>query len=266
VDQNTPLTPNPITEGQDIAALLNRAKAWGKNVLAQWASGVDPIGAIVQQVAGYWGRDAKRVMLKVLDGLFDNTNGVLRTTHRVNVYNDVVAGSITDLMRLTGDTFVDGTLKLGDFSPTLVAALVHSDIEGYWRKKQLIAYVQPAGAVGRRIPTFQDRRVMVSDDCPKVAGTNSPAYTSYLFGRGAFGLGYQTNDPEDATEIDKSALAHEKYLVTRRRMILHPRGVKWSGTAANAAGPTNAELATGTNWTKVFLDKNIHIVAIRHNL
>jgi len=265
-DTGGSLTVNPVTEDKDIAPALNRGKAWGENDLARWASGADPVGSIRDFVAGFWARDAKQIMLKILDGLFDNTNGVLRTTHRVNIYNDVVAGSITDAMRLTGDTFVDGTLKLGDFSPTIRAVLVHSDIEGYWRKKQLIAYVQPAGAVGARIPTFQDRRVMVSDDCPKVAGANSPSYTSYLFGVGSFALGYQTNDPERATEIQRVGLASETYLITRRRMLLHPLGVKWSGSAAAAGGPTNTELATGTNWTKVYQDKNIHIVAIKHNL
>ena len=30
----------------------------------------------------------------------------------------------------------------------------------------------------------------------------------------------------------------------------HCFGVKWSGTASSGAGPTDAELATATNWTK----------------
>ena len=34
----------------------------------------------------------------------------------------------------------------------------------------------------------------------------------------------------------------------------HVFGVKWSGTASSAAGPTDAELATATNWTKVATD------------
>jgi hypothetical protein len=264
IDQGVPGVPQPITTGSDKAPLLNRYEAWGKSVLAQWASGADPVAVIADMVAGYWGRAFKRILLKILDGLFDNTNGVLRTTHRVNIYTDVASPAVT--AQLTGSTFVDGTLKLGDHSPEIFAVLMHGDVEGALRKQELIQYVQPAGAVGKRIPTFQDRNVIVSDDCPKVAGTNSPAYHTYLFGRGAFGHGVQTNDPEDATEVDRVALAHETHLVSRRRFLLHPRGVKWSGSAAAAAGPSDAELATGTNWTKVYTDKNIRIVAIKHNI
>jgi hypothetical protein len=264
IDEGTPTTPDSIGTASDKAALLNRTKAWGQSVLAKWASGTDPLAVIGNMVAGFWARDLKRVILKILDGLFDGVNGVLRTTHRVNIYSDVVSPAIST--QLTGSTFVDGTLRLGDHSPEIVAVLMHGDVEGALRKQELIQYVQPADAIGKRIPMFQDRAVIVSDDCPKVAGTNTASYTTYLFGRGAFAHGIKTDDPEDASEVDRVGLAHETHLITRRRFVIHPRGVKWTGNAAAAAGPTNAELSTGTNWTKVYTDKNVRIVAIRHNI
>jgi hypothetical protein len=264
IDENTPTVPDPINTGADKAALLNRTKAWGGSVLAKWASGTDPVGVIGNMVAGFWARDLKRIVLKILDGLFDGVNGVLRTSHRVNIYSDVASPAAST--QLTGSTFVDGTLRLGDHSPDIVAVLMHGDVEGALRKQELIQYVQPANAIGKRIPMFQDRTVMVSDDCPKVTGTNTPAYTTFLFGRGAFAHGIKTDDPEDASEVDRVGLAHETHLITRRRFVLHPRGVKWIGNAVAAAGPTNAELSTGTNWSKVYSDKNIRIVAIRHNI
>jgi hypothetical protein len=89
---------------------------------------------------------------------------------------------------------------------------------------------------------------------------------TYVFGAGAIAHGLDTTDPEDMTEVDRVALAHETHLVTRRRFILHPRGVRWIGSAASASGPSDAELTTGTNWSKVYADKNIRIVAIRHNI
>src|SRR4051812_12205847 len=141
-------------------------------------------------------------MLKILDGLFDNTNGVLRTTHRLNIYQDVVAGSITDAMRLTGDTFVDGLQKLGDANPKLTAVAMHSDVEALLKKRDLIDFL-PDSTGKAQLRIFQGRRVVVDDGCPKVTGTNSPAYTSYLFGDGAFALGNGALESEDAVETDR---------------------------------------------------------------
>jgi hypothetical protein len=54
-------------------------------------------------------------------------------------------------------------------------------------------------------------------------------------------------------------------LINRRRYILHPRGVKFTSAAVAGDSPTNAELENGANWTRVFENKNVRIVAIEHN-
>ena len=60
-------------------------------------------------------------------------------------------------------------------------------------------------------------------------------------------------------------LDSDSVLINRRRYILHPRGVKFTSAAVAADSPTNAELETGTNWVRVFENKNVRIVAIEHN-
>lgn len=258
------LTVNALTADKDIAAINNRANAWGANDLAKWISGADPSGAIAERIAGWWARATQRIMIKILTGLFDNTNGVLRTTHRSNIYTDVVAGSITAAMRLTGDTFNDAKQLLGDAKDKLTAVAMHSATENYLVKQDLIDYI-PDSEGKSRIRTFQGHRVIVDDNCPATAGTNATAYMTYLFGFGAFAWGEGALDPNEAVETDRQVLSSNDIIASRRRFILHPRGVKWSGTAAGAS-PSDAELATGTNWTKAYLDKNIRIVAVRHNV
>lgn len=257
------LTLNAITSGKDIAAINNRGKAWGVNDVAKWSSGDDPSAVIAEMVGKFWARASQTALLKILEGLFA-TNGELATTHRANIYSDVASGSITDAMRLTGETFIDGLSKLGDASKKLVGVIMHSDVEAFLRKRDLIDDI-PDSEGKAQIMTFQGRRVVVDDGAPKVAGTNSPAYTTYLFGRGAIAWGEGTLDPNEAVETDRNVLGSDDVLATRRRFILHPRGVKWVGTPAGHT-PTNAEFATEANWTKVFLDKNIPIVAVRHNV
>ena len=60
-------------------------------------------------------------------------------------------------------------------------------------------------------------------------------------------------------------LDSDTVLINRRRYILHPRGVKFTSAAVAADSPTNAELENGANWTRVFENKNVRIVAIEHN-
>jgi hypothetical protein len=268
------LTAAVITTGQDTCAFYNRAKAWGSNILAGLIAGDDPQRQIADLVGGFWARDNQRMLLKILAGLFDASNGVLRTTHRNNIYSDVATGSITDAMRLTGDTFVDTTVKLGDASMKLGAVIMHSDVEAFLRKRDLIDFIQDSTGVAR-IKIFQGRRVIVDDGIDpndgttsllKTTGTNSPSYLTFVFGAGAIAYGTGGLSNEEAAETWRDPLNHNDYLITRRRFLLHPRGVRWTGTAAANGGPSDAELATGTNWSKVYTDKNIRIVACRHNV
>ena len=263
LDDGSVATPQAINAGQDTAALNNRFEAWGGSQLAKWASGDDPLGRIATMVGGWWARAFQRFILKILLGLFDNTNGVLRISHRLNIYTDIA--SPLEAAKLHASTFADGTGLLGDNSQALEVVAMHSEVETSLRKRELVQDFQPSGLT-KRIPIFNGRRVIVDDGCPKTAGANSPAYMTYVFGRGAFQHGLDETDPEDMTETDRAALQHEGYLVTRRRFILHPTGVRWIGAPALPAGPSDAELIVGTNYAKVYADKNIRIVAIRHNI
>jgi len=101
----------------------------------------------------------------------------------------------------------------------------------------------------------------VDDGCPAADGV----YTTYIFGPGAIALGNGNPVGFVATETARDSLAGEDYLINRKTLILHPRGVRWVGTAAGVS-PTNAELATGTNWNRVYENKAIRIVAFKHKL
>lgn len=257
------MTVDKISAGQDTCAINNRGKLWGANVLTKLISGDDPVAQLLFFVGGFWARDTQRIMLKILDGLF-GTSGVLATTHRLNIYSDVVSGSITDAMRLTGETFIDGLQKLGDANQKLTSVAMHSDVEALLKKRDLIDFL-PDSEGKPRLRIFQGRRVIVDDNCPKVSGTNSPAYTTYLFGEGAFAWGDGVIDAEDAVETDRDIANSDSLLANRRRFILHPRGVRWTGTPVGAS-PSNAEFGTVGNWQKCYSDKNIRIVAIKHNV
>ena len=182
-------------------------------------------------------------------------------------------GSYSSATKLNGDTFVDATVKLGDCSENLTALAVHSAVEAALRKLELIDYL-PDSEGKPTIKVFQGRRVIIDDSIPVRAGTTSGyVYTSYLFGPGCFARGNASlSEPVEgghgtkAVEWERSALDSDTNLINRRRYLLHPRGVKFTSSSLAGQSPTNAELETVANWTRVFEAKNIRMVAIDHNI
>jgi hypothetical protein len=61
--------------------------------------------------------------------------------------------------------------------------------------------------------------------------------------------------------MDRDTLAGDDILVHRRHFIMHPRGVRFTGSPVGVS-PSTAELQLGANWAKVWEDKNIRIVAV----
>jgi hypothetical protein len=168
---------------------------------------------------------------------------------------------------------VDATVKLGDRGDRLTAIAMHSATEAALRKLDLID-TYPDSEGKDQIKTFQGRRVIVDDTMPVRAGTtNGLVYTSYLFGPGAFAKGAAPLDSAplqggigtEGVEIARVPLDSDTLLINRRRYILHPRGVKFTSASVAGDTPTNAELENGANWSRVFENKNVRMVAIEHN-
>ena len=62
-------------------------------------------------------------------------------------------------------------------------------------------------------------------------------------------------------ETARVPLAGTDVVITRKGWISHVRGVKYVGTPAGAT-PTNAELASGAAWTRVWDKKDIRVVKL----
>ena len=243
------LTPAKITAGQDIAVLLIRGKAWSANDLAKALSGDDPMAAIGDLVAEYWARRMQATAIKLLDGAFAASN----MTNKVLDISSLE----DDKAKINGENFLDALQLMGDAKDKLTGVIMHSATETQLRKNNLIQTELDSN--NKPISLFMEKRVIIDDSCPTSAGE----YTTYLFGEGAIGLG--NGGAPVPTETDRDSLAGDDILINRKHYILHPRGVKWIGSAAGSS-PTNAELATGTNWSRVYEDKAIRMVKFVHKL
>jgi hypothetical protein len=269
LNDSAPLAVNKIASDQDIARIQNDAQVWSVNHLAKVISGDDPMQAIVDLVADYWARTDQSLIISSLKGVFAAAS---MAGNKLSIAAEATGG-VSSTTQLNGATFVDATAKLGDRGDRLTAIAMHSATEAALRKLDLIDFI-PDSEGKAQIKTFQGRRVIVDDGLPVRAGTTSgQVYTSYLFGPGAFGKGSAPLDGTplqggfgtEGVELARVPLESDSVLINRRRYILHPRGVKFNSAAVAGDSPTNAELENGANWTRVFENKNVRIVAVDHN-
>ena len=269
LSDSSSLTVNKIFADQDIARIQNDAQVWSVNHLASVVSGDDPMQAIVDLVGAYWARVDESLLVSSLKGMFAaaSMSGNLLAIHSESI------AATTSATKLNGATFVDACAKLGDRSDRLTAVAMHSVTEAALRKLDLIDFI-PDSEGKTMLRTFQGRRVVVDDNLPTRAGsTDGTVYTSYLFGDGAFGKGSARLDAAplqggfgtQGVEMARVPLDSDTVLINRRRFILHPRGVKFLSASVAGDSPTNAELELGTNWGRVWENKNVRIVAVTHN-
>ena len=264
------LTVNKITSDQDIARIHNDAQVWSVNHLAKVISGDDPMQAIVDLVGDYWARTDEGLIISCLKGMFAAAS---MSGNLLGIHSESIAGQ-SSATRLNGATFVDACTKLGDRADRLTSVAMHSATEAALRKLDLIDFI-PDSEGKSMLRTFQGRRVIVDDNLPTRAGTtDGTVYTTYLFGQGAFAKGsakldsapLQGGHGTEGVELARVPLDSDTVLINRRRYVLHPRGVKFTSASVAADSPTNAELETAANWTRVWEAKNVRIVAVTHNL
>lgn len=253
LSDSTALGTGKITAGKDIAVVMYRGRGWSTNELAGVFAGDDPMRALLSRISDYWVRQEQKVLLSVLKGLFAES-GALASTHLL----DISKGGQS---AITAKTVLDAKQLLGDSADKLRVIVMHSAVYTKLQKDNLIVYRQPTDAT-INIPTYLGYDVVI-DDSVAPAGD---VYTTYLLARGSFGRNVGTPEALTTFETERDAAAGVDKVFTRRAFVFHPYGVKWKANSIAGATPSNTELATAANWEKVYEDKNIGIVAIRHKL
>ncbi len=259
------LEDNKITSNKDVAAIIRRAKMWSATDLSAALAGKDPMGAIGMLVAQFWVRDLQKELIAVLNGIFGTipaaSGGTAETRLASNLLD--ISGLSGNAANWSGKAFIDAEQKLGDAKAQLTGVVMHSATEAYLKKQNLIETVQPSNDVSFGV--YQGKRVIVDDGCPVSGGV----YTTYLFGNGAIALGNGSPAGFVATETDRAKRKGSgvDYLINRKTMIMHPRGIAWQNAkVAKTEGPSRAEIGDPANWKPVYEPKQIRIVAFKHKL
>ncbi|AWB31530.1 major capsid protein [Clostridium botulinum] len=254
--EDTDLEAAKITSNKDVAAILRRAKMWSATDLSAALAGKDPMAAIGELVSGFWTRDMQKELIAILKGIF------LSTSMKNNLLD--ISAMTEGAAKWSASAFIDAQQMLGDAQELLTGVMMHSAVKSELKKQNLIQTIRPSDSP--EFDVYQDKRVIVDDGCPVDVGG---VYTTYLFGQGALALG--NGNPvgfiPTETDRDKKKGSGVDYLINRKTMILHPRGVKFTNAkVAKVEGPSRAELQEKTNWERVYEPKQIRIVAFKHKI
>ncbi|MEW8955601.1 major capsid protein [Clostridium sp.] len=245
-----------ITSNSDVAAIIRRAKMWSATDLSAALAGKDPMAAIGELVSGFWTRDMQKELIAILKGIFS------APTLKENLLD--ISAMTEGAAKWSASAFIDAQQMLGDAQELLTGVMMHSATKSELKKQNLIQTIRPSDS--SEFEVYQDKRVIVDDGCPVDTGG---IYTTYLFGQGALALG--NGNPvgfvPTETDRDKKKGSGVDYLINRKTMILHPRGVKFTNTkVAKTEGPSRLELTDKANWQRVYEPKQIRIVAFKHKL
>lgn len=255
IDDTEDLTINNITSDQDYAVILRRALVYGSTDIAGDVGGSDPMQAIAARMSDRWDKVNQKTLVAICTGAMAATN---------------MTGNVFDISGLTGgaenfdkSAYIDAGGLLSDTQDSLVGMAIHGHTYTEMKQQDQIEFEKDSEGKPT-IPFYNGKYVVVDDGMPK----DGDVYTSYLFGPGA--IGYAEGLAKKPIALDREELkgGGMEYIVHRRHFTMHPRGIKWepqSGVPAKQS-VSNAELAVGTNWERVYEPKNIRIVQFKHKL
>ena len=267
LSDSTSLTPGKITADKQVGVILHRGRAFESRDLAALAAGADPMAAIGAKVADYVANQRQKDLIKCLEGVFGGL-----TSNTGAAFIDVSFDK-SGMTALGPRQVAKARALLGDQGDKLVAVAFHSAVYYDLVERKAIDYVTNVeargggtvattgiapviagsimGAYGEvSVPTYMGLRVIVSDDLAPTS-TNYPVY---FFTQGAIASGEQMGMQ---TETDRDILAKSDAMSIDLHYCYHPVGAKWNTATPN---PTQAQLATIGNWTKVYELKNLGIV------
>ena len=231
--------------------------------------GTDPLGKIESDVGAWTVNANATIVFSVLAGLFAASGALNDAAHLQNIAAESTGaqGAATKFSAAT--LLTAAQTAAGQNAGSMSIILCNSYIFLQMQLSNLVANVTTV-AVGDSKVTFADwlgYRVVVMDALTSRAGTTSGrVYRSYVLAPGVLQYGDGLSDKFKATEYERTPSAAKNKVIYRRGLVIHPNGCSFAGTPAEiSAGPTNTEYATAANWSQVFADSDIKIMAFDTN-
>lgn len=263
-------TVNSLATYKDIGVWCEREKAWGADQLVKVVSGADPAAEVARQMAQYVANEVHKQAMNTLAGVFSVE---LATTHSTG---GEFAGAT-----ISNDGILTAKQKLGDNQDQLTIALMNSKVYQDALRDGIITNTITGianeqfrtGMIGQMLgmtPTMTDKLTATATVFPSYFA--APGAMIYKFRNRPTSV--QTNAVISRINANGIIADIELYrnsltaggqdiLIMRYSALTHVPGVQYDGSGTST-NPTNAQLATAANWTKVATDdKLIKIVELK---
>lgn len=276
------ISTEEVTGKAQSGIVYGRSKGWkDRDFIRDYNSGADPMKQITSQVAKYWAKYRQRVILAILNGIYniaDDGEGVWdewqNHTYSIATATDTVAPA----NRVGATTAGDAVQKaVGDAFNEFGLAIMHSKVATGLAGLDLLEYRKYTDAMGvqrqLRLADYNGLAVLIDDGVPvanSASAVGEKEYTTYLFGNGA--IQYAPAPVDSPVEVNREPKVAGGYneLITRVRETYHPNGFSFvkpedSYTASPTDNQLGANASGSSNWVISGNPKNIAIARIISN-
>ena len=250
---------------------FGRAQAWTeKDFSYDITSGVNFMDHVASKVSKYWDDRFQGTLLKILEGVFSMAtpaaNKTFVDTHTMDITGK---GTADDPGKVGADTLNNTMQKAcGDNKDVFKLCIMHSTVATNLENLKLLEYMKYTDANGVErslgLATWNGRVVLIDDSVPTVkiskVGTaesepnyvaEGTGYVTYVFGAGS--IIYEDLPVKVPYEMDRDPATNGGLdtLYSRKRAVICPKGISYTGKQQASMSPTDAELAKKENWTLV---------------
>lgn len=242
LSDSTPLTVGKVL-GKDMTSVISReGKAIGANDLVKWNAGADPLVSLEARYRRFWMNVLDLRIAKSFEGAaaVADAEYVLDISAQTGDAGALNAHNAYEALALRGAGLYD--MEFAVMNAKNVTKLSQADLIDSYRDSE-----------GRQVRRFVERNIIVSEHL---------ADDTVIFAeRGA--IGYADGTPAEVfLEEERSILAGDTIFTSRMNFCTHVMGLSWIGSTS--ASPSEAALATGTNWEVAVSDvRNVPFVILK---
>lgn len=237
------------------ASITHRGFAYAVDKLSRLTTGEDALSVLASQLVPAMDKLRTVKFISQMEGLL-GTGGPLNSTNSLN--KSVTTGA-AEANYLTAGNVIEARYKLNERQADITTIVMHSLVAAYLEQLGFLAYSGDRAGVNRsqQIGIFANLNVVVDDQCP-IIGTSGQQrqFVCYLGGPGVMIEGDQI--PMEI-EPDRNAPSKQDGIIIDYHHVQHVPGTSWNASFDN---PTNAQLATGSNYSLAYSDARL-IPAVR---
>ncbi len=252
-------TSQNVTASTQYATITHRGFMYSADDLSKLGTGEDPLLFLRTQLADDLNRKRTAKLVSMLQGIFTTAlNG--------SELDKSVTTGAAEANYLSSANVTEAKYLLGERGDALTTIAVHPTVAAYLEQIGALTFSTSSLAVGSGIQwggggvglsstavrQFMGLEVVVDSQLPIQGGTGEQEqFVCYLMGPGAM---YEGDQMPLRLETERNVPSLQDLMAVNYHHVYHLPGITWSSASDN---PSNADLATSTNWGLAFSDRRL---------